>query len=81
MERELGQRSVDWTLVHTSQDSKAFLLGPPFDLQFAVGHVDVHHGHGPPRKVNEYLFEDKPARLYERLAAATNDPVLVFRHT
>ena len=25
--------------------------------------------HGSPRKVNEYLFEDKPASLYERLAA------------
>jgi hypothetical protein len=27
--------------------------------------------HGSPRKVNEYLFEDTPASLYERLAAAT----------
>ena len=33
----------------------------------------VHLVHGSPRKVNEYLFEDKPARLYERLAAAEND--------
>ena len=37
--------------------------------------------HGSPRKVNEYLFEDKPARLYERLAAAESDQVLVFGHT
>ena len=37
--------------------------------------------HGSPRKVNEYLFEDKPASLYERLAAAETDRVLVFGHT
>jgi hypothetical protein len=29
--------------------------------------------HGSPRKVNEYLFDDKPDRLYERLAADGGD--------
>lgn len=80
-DRELGQRSVDWTLAHTSSESKEFMLGLPFDLRFPAGNVDVHLVHGSPRKVNEYLFEDKPASLYERLAAAESDPVLVFGHT
>jgi predicted phosphodiesterase len=80
-DRELGQRSVDWTLAHTSQESKDFMRALPFDLHFPVGNVDVHLVHGSPRKVNEYLFEDKPASLYERLAAAESDPVLVFGHT
>jgi putative phosphoesterase len=80
-DRELGQRSVDWTLTHTSQDSKDFMRGLPFDLRFPVGGVGVHLVHGSPRKVNEYLFEDKPVSLYERLAAAESDPVLVFGHT
>jgi predicted phosphodiesterase len=53
----------------------------PFDLRFAVGDTAVHLVHGSPRKVNEYLFEDKPARLYERLAAAEDAGVLVFGHT
>ena len=53
----------------------------PFDLRFAVGDAGVHLVHGSPRKVNEYLFEDKPARLYERLAAAEEADVLVFGHT
>src|SRR4051812_22850876 len=53
----------------------------PFDLRLAVGDVPVHLVHGSPRKINEYLFEDKPARLYERLAAAEADAVLVFGHT
>ncbi len=80
-DRELGQRSVDWTLAHTSSESKQFMLGLPFDLHFALGGVEIHLVHGSPRKVNEYLFEDKPARLYERLAAAESDRVLVFGHT
>jgi putative phosphoesterase len=80
-DRDLGQLSVAWTLAHTSQQSKDFMRALPFDLRFAVGEVDVHLVHGSPRKVNEYLFEDKPARLYERLAAAERDPVLAFGHT
>jgi putative phosphoesterase len=80
-DRELGRLSVEWTLAHTSQAAKELMLGLPFDLRFAVGDVHVHLVHGSPRKVNEYLFEDKPARLYERLAAAESDRVLVFGHT
>jgi predicted phosphodiesterase len=80
-DRELGQRSVDWTLAHTSQRSKDFMRTLPFDLRFAVGDVGVHLVHGSPRKVNEYLFEDKPASLYERLAQAERGSVLAFGHT
>jgi len=80
-DRELGQRSVEWTLAHTDQCSKDYMRGLPFDLRFAVGEAAVHLVHGSPRKVNEYLFEDKPARLYERLAAAETDAALVFGHT
>ena len=80
-DRELGQRSIEWTLAHTGRAAKDFMRELPFDLRFDVGDVPVHLVHGSPRKVNEYLFEDKPARLYERLAGAETDPVLVFGHT
>jgi putative phosphoesterase len=80
-DRELGQLSVNWTLANTSRESKEFMRGLSFDLHFPVGGVDVRLVHGSPRKVNEYLFEDKPASLYERLAAAESGPVLAFGHT
>jgi putative phosphoesterase len=80
-DRELGQRSVDWTLANTSRRSKAFMRELPFDLRFRLGRLDVHLVHGSPRKVNEYLFADKPASLYERLAAAETADVLTFGHT
>jgi len=80
-DRELGQKSVEWTLAHTDQRSKDFMRELPFDLRFDVGDSPVHLVHGSPRKVNEYLFEDKPASLYERLAAAEEADTLVFGHT
>jgi putative phosphoesterase len=80
-ERELGQLSVDWTLANTSEDSKAYLRTLPFDLRFDFGRRRVRLVHGSPRKVNEYLFEDKPARTFERIAALADCDVLVFGHT
>jgi putative phosphoesterase len=80
-DRELGQRSVAWTLEHTDQPAKDYMRELPFDLRFDVGGIPVHLVHGSPRKVNEYLFEDKPASLYERLASAETDRALVFGHT
>jgi putative phosphoesterase len=80
-DRELGALSVRWTLAHTDERSRDFMRGLPFELHEALGGVMVHLVHGSPRKVNEYLFEDKPASLYERLAAAESDAVLMFGHT
>jgi len=80
-DRELGQKSVEWTLAHTDRAAKDFMRELPFDLRFELADRLVHLVHGSPRKVNEYLFEDKPARLYERLAAAEDADTLVFGHT
>ena len=70
-----------WTLEHTDERSKAFMRDLPFDLRFDLGDQRVRLVHGSPRKVNEYLFEDKPARTFERIAAGADCDVLVFGHT
>jgi putative phosphoesterase len=80
-EREIGQLSVDWTLAHTNAASKAFLRALPFDLRFGFGGKRVRLVHGSPRKVNEYLFEHKPARTFERIAALADCDILAFGHT
>ena len=80
-DRDLGQRSVAWTLAHTSPAAKEFMRRLPFDLRFSLGGRRVRLVHGSPRKVNEYLFEDKPARTFERIAALAECDVLVFGHT
>lgn len=75
------QLSVDWTLAHTDQHCKDFMRERPFDLRFELGSQRVRLVHGSPRKVNEYLFEDKPARTFERIAALSDCDVLAFGHT
>ena len=80
-DRELGQRSVEWTLEHTDRRSKDFMRDLRFDLRFELGDNRVRLVHGSPRKVNEYLFADKPARTFERIAAGADCDVLAFGHT
>ena len=80
-DRALGRQSVAWTLAHTDRQHKEFMRKLPFDLRFQLGGRRVRLVHGSPRKVNEYLFEDKPARTFERIAAGADCDVLVFGHT
>jgi putative phosphoesterase len=80
-DREIGQLSVEWTLANTGRRAKAFMHELPFDLRFELADRRIRLVHGSPRKVNEYLFEDKPARTFERIAAAADCDVLVFGHT
>jgi putative phosphoesterase len=80
-ERELGERSIAWTLANTDQRSKGFMRELPFDLRFELGGKRARLVHGSPRKVNEYLFEDKPSRTFERIAAGAGCDLLAFGHT
>jgi len=80
-DRAIGRQSVAWTLAHPDRHHKEFMRELPFDLRFELGDRRVRLVHGSPRKVNEYLFEDKPARTFERIAAAADCDVLVFGHT
>jgi putative phosphoesterase len=80
-DRELGELSIAWTLANTNAASKAFMRGLPFDVRFDLGGWRIRLVHGSPRKVNEYLFEDKPARTFERIAGLAESDVLVFGHT
>jgi putative phosphoesterase len=80
-DREIGQLSVEWTLAHTDRHSKDYMRELPFDIRFEHAGKRVRLVHGSPRKVNEYLFEDKPARTFERIAAGADCDVLVFGHT
>src|SRR3990172_5765819 len=37
--------------------------------------------HGSPRKINEYLYDDRPVATFERIAELAGTSVLLFGHT
>jgi putative phosphoesterase len=77
----LGHRSLEWTKRHTSDESKAFLRTLHNEIRFFAGSTRVLLVHGSPRRMNEYLFEDRPLSSFQRLAASSNADVIVFGHT
>ena len=80
-QRAEGAASLAWTQDVVSDEVKAylrtledhFLLETPGDEILAV--------HGSPRRINEYLFEDRPASAMERMAREYPYPAILFGHT
>ncbi len=64
-----------------SDEVKAYLrsLEDHFTLQNPSGEILAVHG--SPRRVNEYLFEDRPASAMERMAREYPYPAILFGHT
>jgi putative phosphoesterase len=80
-ERDRGQASLMWTRATVDDDRKAYLRTLAPELQRVVNGVRIRFVHGSPRRMNEYLFEDRDDRSLERIAAMSNTDVLVFGHT
>jgi len=80
-EEERGHRSLIWTRHHTTTDNKAFLRSLVPEIRREAGGQRLLLVHGSPRRMNEYLFEDRPLSSFQRLAAASNADVIVFGHT
>ncbi|MCU0499323.1 MAG: metallophosphoesterase family protein [Anaerolineae bacterium] len=81
IDRVRGEQSIAWSNAHTDEDHKAFLRGLPSQIALKIGDLDGLLVHGSPRKINEYLFEDRPEDYFERIMDAAGVDVLVCGHT
>jgi putative phosphoesterase len=80
-ERERGDRSLAWTKAHVLNENKLFLQSLVPDVRFDAEGKRFLLVHGSPRKMNEYLFEDRPLSSFQRLAASSDADVILFGHT
>jgi putative phosphoesterase len=81
IERQLGDQSFAWSKAHVTAENKAFLRRLVKELRFDADGKRVLLVHGSPRKINEYLFEDRPVSSFQRLAASSDADIIVFGHT
>ncbi|MBE7551642.1 MAG: metallophosphoesterase family protein [Anaerolineales bacterium] len=77
----LGKRSIAWTNDHTTEENKAFLRQLLKQIPLQLAGLRVVLVHGSPRRINEYLFEDRPTGSLERLLDLVEADVLVCGHT
>lgn len=80
-ERALGDRSFAWTKAQVTPTNKAFLRRLVPHIRVIQDGRRVLLVHGSPRRINEYLFEDRPEPSLQRLAATAEADIIVFGHT
>lgn len=80
-EKALGDRSFDWTKAQTSAENKAWLRTLAPEIRFEADGHRFLLVHGSPRRMNEYLYEDKPDATFARIAAGAQAAVIVCGHT
>jgi predicted phosphodiesterase len=80
-QRAEGAVSLAWTQEVVTDEVKAYLrtLDDHFTLQTPNGEILAVHG--SPRRINEYLFEDRPTSAMTRMAEAYPYPAILFGHT
>ncbi len=80
-DRKRGDRSIAWTNIHTTDENKTYLRGLLAHTTFRLGDHNVMLVHGSPRKINEYMFEDRGEAYFERIMNTIDADVLVCGHT
>lgn len=78
---ELGKRSIGWSNQNTTDENKLFLRELTGQIPLELDRRRVQLVHGSPRKINEYLFENRTDASLERLLDMTHADVLVCGHT
>ncbi len=79
--KQLGKKSIAWSNQQTTPENKAFLRGLLESFPLQLGELKVLLVHGSPRKINEYLYEDRPDNSLERIMDQAGVDVLVCGHT
>jgi putative phosphoesterase len=80
-EEARGQQSLFWTRAETTEENKAYLRTLVPEIRFEAEGKRFRLVHGSPRRMNEYLFEDRDPRSLARIAQGAEADVLVFGHT
>ena len=80
-EQRRGDQSLEWTKTRVRSENKAFLRSLLPEIRFEADGRRMLLVHGSPRRINEYLFEDRPLSSFQRLAASSNADVIVYGHT
>lgn len=81
VDKELGDQSLAWTKTTVTAENKAYLRTLVSEIRFEADGRRVLLVHGSPRRINEYLFEDRPRSSFQRLAASSHADIIVFGHT
>jgi predicted phosphodiesterase len=76
-----GRVSLEWTIRHLSEDRRSWLRQLPVTNRFALDERSVLLFHGSPLRQNDYLWSDRPSRVFARVVSEQGDDLLCFGNT
>jgi predicted phosphodiesterase len=77
----LGKRSIAWSNQNTTAENKLYLRQLTDQIPLEIDGLRVGLVHGSPRRINEYLYEERPDATLERLLDLAQADVIVCGHT
>lgn len=84
-DKEMGKISISYTNDVVKAEERAYLRTLPshIRLEYLLNGVkrNALFVHGSPRKVNEYLFEDRPEKSMIRIMEEADADIMCFGHT
>ena len=81
VEQALGDRSFAWTKKRVSATNRDWLRTLQPEIRFEADGLRFLLVHGSPRRMNEYLYEDRAEATFARIAADAGADVIVCGHT
>jgi putative phosphoesterase len=76
-----GDASLTWSAEMLTEENRAWLRQLPTTLRQTLGGRSMLLFHGSPLRENEYLWADRPSRIFARIASDEADDVFCFGHT
>ena len=84
-EKEMGKVSISFTNLIMNQDERKYLRTLPahikVEFQLNNDKLNLLLVHGSPRRINEYLFEDRDEKSLLRIMEQADADIMCFGHT
>ena len=80
-EQRRADKSIAWTNKMITEGNRDYLRTLESQIELELGDLRILLVHGSPRRINEYLYEDRPNSSFERLLDSVDIDVLVYGHT
>ena len=80
-EKQNGYVSIQWTSKKVTPENKRRLRQLHDKIELQASGKKVLLVHGSPRRINEYLYEDRPEKSIQRMLGTVEADVMVCGHT
>jgi len=80
-EKQMGTISISFTNSIVGEEQRQYLRTLPLHIRIEFPGLNLLLVHGSPRKINEYLFEDRDEKSLLRIMQDAHADVMCFGHT